>query len=110
MGEVDVDALLARLSSRQISEWMAYYALDPFGEERADLRAAMVMALLANINRDPERRKEPYTPEEFMPRFDGPSREPSPTEATGQTWEQQKALMMALTGASPKTAARADKR
>lgn len=106
MGEIDVDALLARLSSRQISEWMAYYTLDPFGEERADLRAAMICALLANINRDPEKRKEAYTAEEFMPRFGvHPHPDPLPKgEGGGQTWEQQKALMMALTG--PKKAVR----
>lgn len=98
MGEIDVDALLARLSSRQISEWMAYYTLDPFGEERADLRAAMICALLANINRDPEKKREPYTAEEFMPRFErGHPQGDAPTSG-GQTWEQQKALMKALTG------------
>ena len=97
MGEIDVDALLARLSSRQISEWMAYDSLDPFGEERADLRFGMLMALLANINRDPKARKEPYTAEEFMPRFGGQEQDgQDEQDKTKQTWEQQKAMMMAL--------------
>jgi len=100
VGEIDVDALLARLSSRSISEWMAYYSLEPFGEERADLRFGMLMALLANINRDPEKRREPYTAEEFMPKFgeeykqDGQGRQ----DGRGQTWEQQKELLKSMTG------------
>ena len=104
MGEIDVDALLARLSSRQISEWMAYYTLDPFGEERADLRFGMLMALLANMNRDPEKRREPYTAEEFMPKFGEPPSD-SPRYAggeKGQSWEQQKALLKAMNGSNAK--------
>jgi len=93
VGEVDVDALLARLSSTQISEWMAYYALDPFGEERADLRAAMIMSLIANVNRDAEKKREPYTAEDFMPRFGQP-----PPEPAAAPWEQQKEMLKAMTG------------
>lgn len=32
MGEADVDGLLARLSSRQLTEWMAYFT----GKKRVD--------------------------------------------------------------------------
>lgn len=31
-----VAELLDRMSSREFSEWMAYYGIEPFGEERAD--------------------------------------------------------------------------
>lgn len=103
MGEVDVDALLARLSSRQISEWMAYYTLDPFGEERADLRMGMLMALIANVNRDPQKRKEAYTAEEFMPKFGEEYKQDGPGKQDGQTWEQQKELLKAMSGSHAKT-------
>ncbi len=90
VGEVDVDALLARLTSWQISEWMAFYAIEPFGEQRADLRAAIVAMVMANATRDEKKRREPFSIDDFMPKFDQESK-------PAQTWQQQKALMMALT-------------
>lgn len=44
---------------------MAYYRLEPFGEERADLRNAMLMALISNAFGNDS------TVSDFMPRFDG---------------------------------------
>ena len=36
-------------------------------DRRADYRAALVASVLANVNRDPKKRAEPFTPFEFMP-------------------------------------------
>ena len=41
-----VDELLKRISSRELSEWQAYYQIEPFGEERMDLRFALMTANL----------------------------------------------------------------
>lgn len=49
---------------------MAYFRLDPFGELRADMRNAILSALIANANRDRKRRRRPFKPAEFMPQFD----------------------------------------
>ncbi len=54
------------ISSREFAEWLAYYRLEPFGEERADLRNARLMALLAQINGDGSRE---FSPADFMPDF-----------------------------------------
>ncbi len=62
------------MSSREFVEWMAYYEFEPFGEERADLRAGIVASTVANASRDPKRRRNPFRPLDFMPRFDGPKR------------------------------------
>ena len=35
-------------------------------ERRANYRAAMVVAAIYNVNRDPKKRKDPYTPEEIL--------------------------------------------
>ena len=67
MGEVDPGALLARMTSSQMTEWQAYFAEDPWGEERADLRAAIGHALYANAHRDPAQQQKPYRPADFMP-------------------------------------------
>jgi hypothetical protein len=44
-----VDGMLSGMSSIELTEWMAYYELEPFGEERADLRAGSIAAPLLNL-------------------------------------------------------------
>lgn len=56
--------MLARMSSRQLAEWMAYDAIDPFGEERADLRSAIVATQVSNAW---FKKATPFSPMDFMP-------------------------------------------
>ena len=63
------------MSSREFTEWLAYYRLEPFGPEADDARLAQLLALIANVNRDPKRRRTPWTPDDFLPRR-GPRAEP----------------------------------
>lgn len=42
------ERLLAEMSSSELSEWMAYFRIEPFGEQRADLRAGVTAAAAAN--------------------------------------------------------------
>ncbi|MEW6048249.1 MAG: hypothetical protein AB1609_17530 [Bacillota bacterium] len=74
------------MSSRELSEWMAYFQLEPWGTEVEDWRAGLVAATIANANRDPKRRRRPYEPRDFMPRRDGPAVEE-------QTWEEQARIL-----------------
>jgi len=60
--------MLGEISSRQFAEWMAYARIEPFGEERADLRAGIVASTIANTNRG--RGQKPYKPQQFMPEFE----------------------------------------
>ena len=69
LGIPKVDRLLQALSGIDLVEWMAYWELEPFGEERADYRMATLAALIANTNRDPDKCPEPFTTENFMPQF-----------------------------------------
>lgn len=62
--------MLAEMSSRHVAEWMAYYRLEPWGEERADRRSAIIATTIANIHRGKNR--APYKIEQFMPKFDRP--------------------------------------
>lgn len=66
MGEPNVDYLLASISHRQLIEWMAYYNLNPFGEERADTRAGIVASTVAEVKRNRKKRSKPYGPQDFM--------------------------------------------
>ena len=71
---------------------MAYAGLEPSGEERADLRAGIVAATVANTARDPKVQRDPFTPQEFMPKFET-------REATEQTPEQMLAIVEMLNAA-----------
>lgn len=74
LGVPDVDALLAQLTSRQLAEWMAFGQLEPFGEVRADLRAAIVASTIANAFSVKGRR---FKPADFLPRFEKPKSQPA---------------------------------
>lgn len=56
----------ARISSREFTEWIAYYGLEPWGEEPADARHGILASLIANSNRDASKHTQPYKPEDFM--------------------------------------------
>ena len=58
-----------QISSREFAEWLAYDRIAPLGPERADWRAALIAATVANAFRGRARRA--YKVEDFMPRFDG---------------------------------------
>lgn len=60
--------MLAEITSVQFAEWMAYSRLEPWGEERDDLRMGIVASVIANSNRAKERK--PFKPTDFMPSFE----------------------------------------
>lgn len=62
--------MLASIPSRLLSEWMLFAQIEPFGEERADRRAGIVASTVANVNRDPKIRREPWRADDFMPQYD----------------------------------------
>lgn len=62
-----VRQLLAQTTSQELTEWRAFYNLEPFGDLVADQRHGIAQSLAANLHRDPKRRSEPYQPEDFIP-------------------------------------------
>lgn len=57
-----------RMGSQEITEWMAFAKLEPFGTEYVDAKFASLMSLVANIVAEKK-----FTPEDFMPRYESPS-------------------------------------
>ena len=45
-----VRRMLDEMSSDELTEWAAFYRLDPWGEQRADLRQAMTTAATVNVH------------------------------------------------------------
>lgn len=63
LGRWDVDALLAEMPRSALLEWSAYHHLEPWGEDRADARTAIVASLIYNANRrrgSPARRPQDF--------------------------------------------------
>jgi len=57
---------------------------------------ATICSLLAEINRDPTKKKDPFTIADFMPKFmDG--NQPPPKKV--QTWQEQKTIIEILNAA-----------
>ncbi len=50
----------------ELTEWRAYYGLEPFGELVADQRHGIATSVLANVNRDAKRHPEPYQAADFV--------------------------------------------
>jgi hypothetical protein len=59
-----VGELLARIDSAELTEWMAFDALEPFGEERADLRTGIIAAVTANHSFNPPQQQR--RPSDYM--------------------------------------------
>ncbi len=79
----------AEIDSVEFSEWLAYSQVDPFGEERADLRAAIIASTVANSVRGKGQRS--FTPEDFMPKWGN-------EQHIGQSVEEMKSKMRAAFG------------
>lgn len=58
--------MLNRISSHELSEWMAFFRLEPFGEGSQEFRMARIASILAETNRDIKKRMEPFTEKDFM--------------------------------------------
>lgn len=68
--------MLAEMPARLLTEWMLFYGLEPFGERRADLRAGIIAATVANASRS--KRRRPYHAEQFMPKLGDDVEEQAP--------------------------------
>ena len=58
--------MLAGMTSTQITEWMAYAAVEPFGQERDDYRLAYGLAVIVNMFRGKE--AKPVEVADLLPR------------------------------------------
>ena len=75
------------LSSQELTEWIVFDSINPIGEIRGDIRNACLMALLANIHRDPKH--PPFKPEDFLLEYE--PRRPKPPQSP----EEQAAIIKA---------------
>jgi hypothetical protein len=55
------------MSSAELSEWMAFYAVEPFGGDTGYIGHAITASTIANANRG---KGKAFKPADFMPQFD----------------------------------------
>ncbi|WP_425129434.1 phage tail assembly protein T [Burkholderia vietnamiensis] len=54
------------MTSAEFVEWMAFFDMEPWGSHIDDLRAGTIASMVANVNRDTEKRPDPYEPLHFI--------------------------------------------
>lgn len=72
LGIWDVDKLADEMPAYLLAEWVAYYSVEPFGEERADARNAITAATVYNSHR---RKGKAAKVEDYMPKFSQPEKQ-----------------------------------
>jgi hypothetical protein len=55
------------IDSEEFTDWIAFFRMEPWGSEIADLRTGSVVSMIANTNRDVKKRPEPFGLLEFLP-------------------------------------------
>jgi hypothetical protein len=70
------------MDSEEVTLWMAMDRVDPFGQERADLRAGIVAANYSNWKRSPD--QDRYVPDDYMWKYDGTKGEAQTPEEVDQ--------------------------
>ena len=83
LGHPSVKACQRAISSSEFAGWKAYYQRNPFGPLRDDQRFGTVAAVIANVHRDPKKRRKPHSWQDFF--------RPEPEKP--QTWEDMLAVM-----------------
>lgn len=68
LGYRSVSEAQQAISSAEFSEWIAYESLEPDPATWTMQLVAQLLALTANVHRDPRRQSRPYQPADFLPR------------------------------------------
>jgi len=66
--------MLAGADIKLLYEWQAYYELEPFGQEREDIRAATICLTIANAMGMKKRAGGQFKLDDFMPQFGKPEK------------------------------------
>lgn len=82
---------MQRMSAAEFMEWRLLEQIEPFGDRRSDVGAAMICTTLANIHRG--EKTKPYSLSDFIPQWDPPA------PARAQTPEEQLQIMLMIQAA-----------
>jgi hypothetical protein len=103
-GEWNVDKIARGMTAKQFLEWVMFARMEPFGDVRADLRAASIAQMVFNMAVAGKDRK-PLG--EFLLKFDADAA-PAP-EKPKQPWQEKKAIAMVIVEAYAKSRSKTPK-
>lgn len=69
-----------QIPREELTEWEAFWQLEPFGSWFNEYRSALVASVIAEVNRNKKKRGKPFSPSEFMNEW-GDKDEPKVTTA-----------------------------
>lgn len=76
--------MLEEMTWEQFQEWVTFSSLSPFTADREEYRFAAITQMIANMNRDTKKRRDPYSIDMFVLRFgdmpEGPKKKQAPEE------------------------------
>lgn len=64
--------LAQEMSREELTEWIAFAQLEPFGAEFEEYLAALVASVIAEVNRNRKKRGKAFAPREFMQKWGEP--------------------------------------
>lgn len=64
--------LVREMSREELTEWIAFAQLEPFGAEIEEYHAALIASTIAEVNRNRKKRGKPFAPREFMQKWGEP--------------------------------------
>ena len=97
MGRVDVDRMLSEITVRQLEEWKAYFAAEPWGCETEDYRTALLGSIVLNLVKGKSDRA--VTPADLVPDRDGTRGQAEVLDVGELTAEEQQRVAAALAAA-----------
>lgn len=102
MGYLHPDRMLAEMTAEEILEWEQFNQLCPIDGDREDYRTASINATLANINRDSEKRPEPFGLKDFVIEFTPTWKQQNESglKSKKQSVEEQKNILYGLVKAA----------
>ncbi|MCP4201157.1 MAG: DUF4035 domain-containing protein [bacterium] len=91
--------LVRRMSREELTEWIAFSQLEPFGAEFDEYLSALIASVVAEVNRNRKKRGKPFSPKEFMQHWGRPDPDKASTpEAMADFVKQFTARMHAQKG------------
>ena len=60
-----VREMLSRIDSKELTEWAAFYSIEPFGGFRSDIQSGVIASTIANCNRSSN--SKTFKATDFMP-------------------------------------------
>lgn len=62
---IPIKRLLKEIDSKDITDYIAYYQIEPFGTEQDYIQAGIIASTIANVNRG--KNTQPFKPHDFVP-------------------------------------------